>query len=68
MEGLSTEQIVTRLKNVMWPTLVANWVLWPAASLINFRSDRLPFKRTMRRIPHSLVADLFRFATSSTIL
>jgi len=37
MEGLNQQQIFDRLKAVMWPTLVANWVLWPAASAINFR-------------------------------
>ncbi|KAJ3015959.1 hypothetical protein HKX48_004298 [Thoreauomyces humboldtii] len=36
-EGLNATQIKDRLDSNLWPTLKANWAIWPAALLINFR-------------------------------
>ncbi|KAI8585783.1 hypothetical protein BDZ88DRAFT_491698 [Geranomyces variabilis] len=37
MEGCSANEIKTRLQTNLWPTLCANWAIWPAALAINFR-------------------------------
>ncbi|KAA8910473.1 hypothetical protein FN846DRAFT_775236 [Sphaerosporella brunnea] len=50
-EGGDTEQVKKRLKNVFWPTLKANYMLWPMVQLINFRlmplQFQLPFASTV---------------------
>ncbi|KAI8822008.1 uncharacterized protein EV422DRAFT_525280 [Fimicolochytrium jonesii] len=42
MEGASGKEIKHRLETNLWPTLKANWAVWPAALAINFRY--VPFK------------------------
>ncbi|KND00844.1 uncharacterized protein SPPG_03948 [Spizellomyces punctatus DAOM BR117] len=37
MEGCTRPQIQERLQSNLWPTLKANWAVWPAALAINFR-------------------------------
>ncbi|KAJ3052543.1 hypothetical protein HK097_006074 [Rhizophlyctis rosea] len=35
-EGMNVEQIKQRLEQNMWPTMKANWAIWPAALAFNF--------------------------------
>eukprot|EP01137_Pigoraptor_chileana_P030047 Opistho-2@16118 len=37
MEGLSVTEATRRLRERFWPTMKANWVVWPAVGIINFR-------------------------------
>ncbi|KAI9105764.1 hypothetical protein DFS34DRAFT_27878 [Phlyctochytrium arcticum] len=37
MEGCNRAEIVHRVKTNVWPTLKANWMIWPAALALNFR-------------------------------
>jgi hypothetical protein len=37
MQGQSLEQIVQRIKDVLWETQKAQWVFWIPIQLINFR-------------------------------
>ena len=39
MEGLSYNDTVERLKTLYWPTLKANWMLWPAV-MVGFLLDK----------------------------
>lgn len=34
--GTSLNKAMDHSKEVLWPTLLANWKLWPAAMLVNF--------------------------------
>lgn len=36
MEGKSTNQIQEGLREKWWPTVKANWVVWPAVQVVNF--------------------------------
>jgi protein Mpv17 len=36
MAGETIEKSLNNIRHKMWPTLVANWKIWPATSLINF--------------------------------
>ncbi|KAI9011295.1 hypothetical protein BC832DRAFT_529522 [Gaertneriomyces semiglobifer] len=37
MEGLSTKDVKERIERNLWPTLKANWAVWPAFLIFNFR-------------------------------
>ncbi|PRP77002.1 hypothetical protein PROFUN_14691 [Planoprotostelium fungivorum] len=37
IEGGSLEKGIEKVKKDYWPTMKANWVLWPAANFINFK-------------------------------
>lgn len=36
MEGLSPHEVITTLKSKLWPSMKANWTIWPAAQFVNF--------------------------------
>ncbi|KAJ3280221.1 hypothetical protein HK104_000819 [Borealophlyctis nickersoniae] len=36
MEGCNREEIENRLRQNLWPTLKANWAIWPLALTVNF--------------------------------
>ncbi|EJT97946.1 hypothetical protein DACRYDRAFT_24860 [Dacryopinax primogenitus] len=44
MEGKTLEQIKKKYKDMYWSALIANWQVWPAAQLINFRYMPLPYR------------------------
>ncbi|KZT61081.1 hypothetical protein CALCODRAFT_59154 [Calocera cornea HHB12733] len=44
MEGKNVQQIRQKYKDMYWSALIANWQVWPAAQLINFRYMPLPYR------------------------
>ena len=42
MEGLGFNEIKERLRLLLWPSMKANWMLWPAVQLINFKFVPVP--------------------------
>eukprot|EP00743_Colponemidia_sp_Colp-15_P008027 GILK01008694.1.p1 GENE.GILK01008694.1~~GILK01008694.1.p1 ORF type:complete len:226 (-),score=12.66 GILK01008694.1:230-907(-) len=42
MEGQSWHTIQERVRTSLWPTLCANWMLWPAVQLVNFKFVPVP--------------------------
>jgi len=42
MEGKNATESVEVLKQRLWPTLKANWILWPAAQIVNFAFIPVP--------------------------
>jgi len=43
-EGGGTHAVVKKFRDVYLPALKANWVLWPAVQLINFRVMPIQFQ------------------------
>lgn len=43
-EGGGVKEIKQKFNNVYLPALKANWVLWPAVQIINFRYVPLQFQ------------------------
>lgn len=37
MQGQNTEQVVQRIKDVLWETQKAQWVFWIPVQLLNFQ-------------------------------
>ncbi|KAL0477333.1 SYM1 [Acrasis kona] len=44
VEGLSVDDLKKKLEKDMWPTLVANWKLWPAVQFVNFALVPLAYR------------------------
>jgi len=43
-EGGGKRQVIRKFEDLYFPTLKANWVIWPAVQLINFRVMPLRFQ------------------------
>ncbi|KAJ2354775.1 hypothetical protein GGF43_003067 [Coemansia sp. RSA 2618] len=54
MEGRDWESAKARLRQFYWPTLVANYAVWPAVQAINFG-----FIPPLYRVPFSSVVSIF---------
>ncbi|KZS96155.1 hypothetical protein SISNIDRAFT_451852 [Sistotremastrum niveocremeum HHB9708] len=54
MEGRSNSQLREKYSSLFFPALLANWKVWPAAQLINFRYMPLPY-----RVPFSQSCGVF---------
>jgi protein Mpv17 len=37
LEGMSRDEVVEKFKHAFWPTMQANWTVWPLAQVINFK-------------------------------
>jgi len=44
LKGTPTDQIFSELKLFWWPTLVANWKVWPMVSFLNFMVIPLQYR------------------------
>ena len=44
IEGKSFDSIAEKMKHDMWPTLVVNWYIWPAAQMLNFTLVPLQYR------------------------
>lgn len=62
MEG-APEQAIPTVKEKLWPSLKANWVVWPVLHIINFA-----FIPTSQRILYCNVMAIFWTAYMSTVL
>ncbi|PWN51064.1 hypothetical protein IE53DRAFT_314564, partial [Violaceomyces palustris] len=44
MEGKDSEQLKSKFSEMYFPALLANWKIWPAIQLINFRYMPLKYR------------------------
>ena len=44
ISGGSSQDVKERLEKDFWPTLKANWLLWPGAQLVNFGMVPVPYQ------------------------
>ena len=50
LEGKSNTEAVNNARNLLWPTLLTNWTVWPAVQLFNFKLVPIQYQMVVVQI------------------